>query len=137
MKRSGRKILKIAVFIYLASFLIINWNDVSWIFNYRQIGGMISDFFNPYPSIEASSIDKYFVVKNSTNNAQAPLTPAPEIKTTYTENEKQEPFHGVQKYVEKEAGNEKRPPRWPLSLQKKYANEGGKNRTFRKTNAVL
>lgn len=63
--QEAKKILKIALFIYVASFLIINWNDVSWIFNYREVGGLISDFFNPYPTISASSMDAYFYPNRS------------------------------------------------------------------------
>lgn len=51
--------------IYLASFLIINWNDVSWIFNYQEVSGLVSDFFNPYPSIDASAMDAYFYPNHS------------------------------------------------------------------------
>ena len=41
----AKKIFKIAVMIYLVSFLFINWNDVSWIFNYKAVSGIVSDFF--------------------------------------------------------------------------------------------
>jgi len=30
--------------------MIFNWNDISWIFNYREVYGLLDDFFNPYPS---------------------------------------------------------------------------------------
>lgn len=69
-KHQTKKIFKIAVMIYLASFLIINWNDVSWIFNYREVSGLISDFFNPYPTIEASSFDAYFYPNHSQDAKQ-------------------------------------------------------------------
>ena len=62
---NSKKILKVAVMIYLASFLIINWNDVSWIFNYKEVGGLVSDFFNPYPSIDASTMNEYFYPNHS------------------------------------------------------------------------
>ena len=64
---SAKKILKIAVTIYLASFLIINWNDISWIFNYQEVGGLVQDFFNPYPTIDASTMDAYFYPNHSQN----------------------------------------------------------------------
>ena len=64
-KNEAKKILKIAILIYLASFLIINWNDVSWIFNYKEVSGLVSDFFNPYPSIDASTMDAYFYPNHS------------------------------------------------------------------------
>ena len=40
--------------------MLFNWNDISWLFNYRAILGLLDDFFTPYPSIEAS-----FLVNNS------------------------------------------------------------------------
>ena len=71
---TAKKLFKAAVLIYLASFLIINWNDVSWIFNYKEVGGLVSDFFNPYPSIDASTIDAYFYPNHSQNApAAAPI----------------------------------------------------------------
>jgi LPXTG-site transpeptidase (sortase) family protein len=87
-RNQAKKILKIAVLIYLASFLIINWNDVSWIFNYKEVYGLASDFFNPYPSIEASSINAYFYP----NHSPATISPVAslggqgqkEVKTNYT-----------------------------------------------------
>jgi len=74
-----KKILKAALLIYLASFLIINWNDVSWIFNYKEVSGLVSDFFNPYPSIDASAMEGYFYPNHS------PVQLIKEVKTNYTE----------------------------------------------------
>jgi LPXTG-site transpeptidase (sortase) family protein len=81
-KEATKKIFKIAVMIYLASFLIINWNDVSWVFNYRVVSGMVSDFFNPYPSIDASAMDAYFYPNHSQDVAKIVKK---EVKTTYTD----------------------------------------------------
>jgi LPXTG-site transpeptidase (sortase) family protein len=61
----ARKMLKIALAIYLASFLIINWNDISWMFNYREVYGIFYDFFNPYPSIDSASMNAYFYPNHS------------------------------------------------------------------------
>ena len=80
-RATAKKVLKVALMIYLASFLIINWNDVSWIFNYKEVGGLVSDFFNPYPTIQASSIDEYFYPNHSVNTT----TTVANIKTNYTE----------------------------------------------------
>jgi len=33
------------VFVFLISFLIINWNEISWVFNYKVISRTLSDFF--------------------------------------------------------------------------------------------
>jgi LPXTG-site transpeptidase (sortase) family protein len=44
-KKEVRKLLGPFIFLFLLNFLIINWNDVSWIFNYRVVSGMASNFF--------------------------------------------------------------------------------------------
>jgi len=81
-KKQLIKIAKITATIYVASFLVINWNDVSWVFNYKEVSGLASDFFNPYPSIDASSINSaYFYPNHSQNTGQVIV----EAKTTYTE----------------------------------------------------
>ena len=93
-KKAVKKILKATVLIYLASFLIINWNDVSWVFNYKEVSGLISDFFNPYPSIDASSMDEYFYPNHTqqstiadTSNVKQTTTAQQitNVKTNYTD----------------------------------------------------
>jgi LPXTG-site transpeptidase (sortase) family protein len=98
-KDNAKKILKMAALIYLISFLVINWNDVSWAFNYREVSGLVSDFLNPYPSVDATSMDAYFYPNHSqgditvTQNAlshnnsttQNPLAIQKIVKTSYTE----------------------------------------------------
>lgn len=79
--KKKKTILKIAIFIYLASFLILNWNDISWIFNYKAVSGIIDDFFNPYPTISASSMDAYFYPNHSASVSQV----LKEVKTNYTD----------------------------------------------------
>lgn len=54
------KEIKKFLLLYALVFLVFNWSDISWIFNYGAVSGLASDFFNPYPSIEASSIKNYF-----------------------------------------------------------------------------
>ena len=49
MNSKQKELVKIFIFLFLLSFILINWNDVSWIFNYREIYGLVDDFFNPYP----------------------------------------------------------------------------------------
>ena len=81
-KKQLIKTTKIVAIIYVASFLVINWNDVSWVFNYKEVSGLVSDFFNPYPSIDASSInDAYFYPNHSQNTGRV----IAEVKTAYTE----------------------------------------------------
>lgn len=82
----AKKLLKIAVLLYLASFLIVNWSDVSWLFNYKEVSGLVSDFFNPYPSIDASTIDAYFYPNHSQSAPTGQNGPAPIVaKTSYTD----------------------------------------------------
>ena len=40
-----KKLLPVFIFLFLTFFLIINWNKVSWVFNYRAVSGLFSDFF--------------------------------------------------------------------------------------------
>jgi LPXTG-site transpeptidase (sortase) family protein len=78
--------------LYAASFLIINWSEVSWIFNYTEVSNLVEDFFNPYPSIDASTMNNYFYPNHSsttntstTTTTQTTATAATTIKTTYTD----------------------------------------------------
>ncbi|MFH1968527.1 MAG: class E sortase [bacterium] len=80
-RNQAKKILKIVAVIYLASFLIVNWSDVSWVFNYRTVSGLVSDFFNPYPSIDASSMKPYFYPNHSEDKGSQNVK---EFKTRYT-----------------------------------------------------
>ncbi len=85
--KSSKKILKAAVLIYLVSFLIINWMDVAWLFNYRVMSELVHDFFNPYPSIDASTMSGYFYPNLSQETAaiNGDSQTALNVKTTYTD----------------------------------------------------
>jgi LPXTG-site transpeptidase (sortase) family protein len=88
-KEDAKKIFKVAVLLYLASFFIMNWNDVSWIFNYKEVAGLVEDFFNPYPSIDASTMNVYFYPNHSlplqTGQNSAPAPVIKNVKTNYTD----------------------------------------------------
>lgn len=56
MNKTKKELLKVFIFLFVVSFIAINWNDVSWIFNYREISGLVSDFFNPYPDTASALI---------------------------------------------------------------------------------
>ena len=45
-KSEMKKLLKPFILIFLISFLIINWGRVSWIFNYKTVAGISSQFFH-------------------------------------------------------------------------------------------
>lgn len=80
--KQAKKYLKIAAIIYVIAFLAINWNDVSWIFNYKEVGGLVSDFFNPYPSISANTIQEAYFYPNHTATANQVVK---NVKTNYTD----------------------------------------------------
>lgn len=44
-KKGIKKLLKPFLLLFLINFLIVNWNDVSWLFNYRVISGVVAGFF--------------------------------------------------------------------------------------------
>ncbi len=110
--RTEKKLLRAFIVIYLASFFVINWNDVSWIFNYREVSGLLYDFFNPYgnsevfanygnvpvPTIPADSVlssnggalkQVKFVYSDQTNNLEIPAisTSAPIVFPAATNTE--------------------------------------------------
>jgi len=69
----NKKIKNIAalfVALYLISFFAINWNDVSWIFNYRQVYALADNFFNPYPT-QASVNNSLFYPNHTADTAKA------------------------------------------------------------------
>ena len=75
--KSERKILTAFIAIYLASFLIINWNDVSWIFNYKEVSGLVHNFFYPYGSSQ---------VFENASRVPFPTIPAENINAKNPEN---------------------------------------------------
>jgi LPXTG-site transpeptidase (sortase) family protein len=97
-KTQTKKLLKFAIILYVASFLVINWSDVSWIFNYKEVSNLVEDFFNPYPSIDKATMGAYFYPNHSKttgNNTistisgnvtvNAGTNTSTEVKTTYTD----------------------------------------------------
>jgi len=81
----AKKILKIALAVYIVSFLVFNWSDVSWIFNYRVIYSIADDFFNPYPSIGSEEINALFYPNQSHVNLDIEISA---YKPTFTEKQK-------------------------------------------------
>ncbi len=45
MKKDNKILVKYFVLVFLISVLIINWQEVSWIFNYKAIFGLVSGVF--------------------------------------------------------------------------------------------
>lgn len=48
MNNKQKQLIIAFVFLFAISSVIINWNDVSWLFNYRVVNSLVYDFFNPY-----------------------------------------------------------------------------------------
>lgn len=66
MKQDIKRLSKAFIFIFLVSFLIINWNDISWIFNYRVISQSLSNLFQRDSSVESETIEfEYSEKENS------------------------------------------------------------------------
>ena len=92
MNKRQKKILRAFIMIYLASFTIINWNDISWVFNYREVSGLLYDFFTPYENssllvsadsivisprqivqeVQAQKNDKIYPYSEKTNSLEIP-----------------------------------------------------------------
>ncbi len=68
ISKENKNLIKAFIFLFLASFLIINWNSVSWLFSYREVSGLLYDFFTPYQSAEASPAAFYDSKNINTNN---------------------------------------------------------------------
>jgi len=45
IKEKGKKLWKFFIILFLVNFIIINWSDISWIFNYKVISRGLSGFF--------------------------------------------------------------------------------------------
>jgi len=73
MKQDIKRLYKAFIFIFLISFLIINWNDISWIFNYRVISQSLSDFFQRESSVESETIEKENSLEIPKIEVSAPL----------------------------------------------------------------
>jgi len=99
IKKNFKIFWKYSILIFLLSFIIINWVDFSWVFNYKFIAGAASDIFysvknenNPnknkdiiVPPVEAKSkfLDniQFGVAESKPPKSNSPKTPIPvEIK---------------------------------------------------------
>ena len=45
IRGKSKKLWKFFIFLFLVNFIIINWSDISWIFNYKVIYRGLSNFF--------------------------------------------------------------------------------------------
>jgi LPXTG-site transpeptidase (sortase) family protein len=63
INKKQKELIVIFVGIFLFTFVILNWDQVSWMFNYQEVSGLAYDFFNPYQSSDLLA---------SANSTQAP-----------------------------------------------------------------
>jgi len=84
-KKKLKRVAKVFIALYLLSFFIINWNDVSWIFNYRAVSGLVDDFFTPYQNTQASTVDSTFYPNHVVEPSTIKIEEKPQVKFTYSD----------------------------------------------------
>ena len=52
MNKKQKELVKIFIFLLVFSSILVNWNSIAWLFNYRVMSTLVSDFFNPYEDSE-------------------------------------------------------------------------------------
>jgi len=76
-----KKLGKYFILIFMVSFLIINWNDISWVFNYRAVSAILSDFFqrdqgeeefSPSSTFASSQEARLFEYSEKENSVEIP-----------------------------------------------------------------
>ena len=61
IKKENRILIKYFLLIFIISVFLINWENLSWVFNYRALSGMVSELFEKNISLgafEQKEIDK-------------------------------------------------------------------------------
>lgn len=48
INKKQKELIKIYLVLFALALVVINWNSVSWVFNYRALSGFVYDFFHPY-----------------------------------------------------------------------------------------
>jgi len=68
------KLLKYFIIVFLVSFSLINWNDISWIFNYEFVSATISNFFQKenYQALSNSEKENRFEYTDRKNSLEIP-----------------------------------------------------------------
>lgn len=78
MKKENKILLKYFVLVFLVSALIINWHDISWLFNYKAIFGLVSSIYQSRSVAETNDIPeekpqlKNFEQSNKENSLEIP-----------------------------------------------------------------
>lgn len=84
MNSKQKNLIVIFLSIYLIAFFAFNWNDASWVFNYREVSGLIYDFFNPYQTVEAFPAAQ---IQTTANEVSTSNTAVVKPNYTYTDKE--------------------------------------------------
>ena len=75
MNKKQKELVKIFIFVWVLASVVINWNSVAWLFNYRVTSTLVADFFNPYQSSVASA--------NTDASATVPVVTPKELEKMY------------------------------------------------------
>jgi len=60
----------IFLFLFVLSFIVINWDSVSWLFSYRAMGSLSESFLNPYPNSKVLAQEEENISKSTGQNIQ-------------------------------------------------------------------
>lgn len=84
MNSKQKQLIFIFIFLFILTSVAITWNDIAWLFNYRVVGSLVYDFFNPYEEASANNM-----TINSVSAATIP-SPAkqPAATKTYPDSQK-------------------------------------------------
>jgi len=80
MNKKQKDLTKVFIFLFILSFILFNWNDVSWLFNYKEVGGLAEAFFSPYN-------DSTLLVSADTQENEIPPPQPAQIAYPYTDKE--------------------------------------------------
>ena len=91
MNTKQKQLIFIFVFLFAVTSAVINWNSVSWLFNYRVVGSLVYDFFYPYEGSGSLVTANNMEINAAT---QPPVTasqpPPPEPSKIYQYSEKKD-----------------------------------------------
>ena len=128
IRGKSRKLWKFFIFLFLVSFIVVNWSDISWIFNYKVIYRGLSNFFekNKKIAVETPNVKRSSDYFNKEDSIEIPKigVKAPII---FEENNSEEDFEkalkkGVLHYPQSALPGEEgttiilghsAPPNWP------------------------
>ncbi len=78
INKKQKELIKVYFFLFMVIFVAINWDSLSWMFNYREVSGLAYDFFNPYQNSDL------LVSANTTMVSAPPLNATTPVKAQKT-----------------------------------------------------